>query len=507
MADSLDDITQEEHSVLLTEQEREDKTFTLADVIDRGVMGAFQVNIILFAGLQWIAGAMVIFQLGFLASPVACEWGLSEYQMALSTTSFFLGNIVFGLLYGMISDRYGRKKPFTLAMFLTFYFGIVSALSPNYTWLLVNRFIVGISVLAVASSPAYCVEFIPIRFRASSVLLLQLFWGVGGCLDALIAYLTLNELGWRYFISICTLPAILVFFYSLLMPESPRYLLAKGDNQRSEQVIRHMAKMNCTRLPAGHLVEDTSSVAVSYRKQGDSEAEAAINIRKTQKKEENLISTLSILFGKRYLFTTIIINLIWFISWFVYYGIILLTMDILHRDYCGQYNSMNPEPKEDIPRGCQYFSDSDYLDTFITYISEFPGVFLNIVLTECLGRKSALFIEFILTGLGFMLLLICSLAHSRVAKTILIFVVRAALTSSIQVSYVIASEVYPTRARVTGLSLCTMVGSLGALITPFIAQVLLKSSYEATLVVYGGLSVLGAILSIFLTETKGKILK
>ena len=49
-------------------------------------------------------------------------------------------------LWGKISDQFGRRKALTLSTFYLFFYGVLSALAPNYTWMAFLRFLVGFSI-------------------------------------------------------------------------------------------------------------------------------------------------------------------------------------------------------------------------------------------------------------------------------------------------------------------------------------------------------------------------
>ena len=67
---------------------------------------------------------------------------------------------------------------------------------------------------------------------------------------------------------------------------------------------------------------------------------------------------------------------------------------------------------------------------------------------------------------------------------------------------------YPTATRALGLGTCSGMARVGALITPFIAQVMLESSVYLTLAVYSGCCLLAGVASCFLPiETKGRALQ
>jgi len=63
-------------------------TFTVAQAINALGFGKFQVKLSLFTGLCWI-DSMEITILSILSPSLHCDWGISRYQQALTTTVFF----------------------------------------------------------------------------------------------------------------------------------------------------------------------------------------------------------------------------------------------------------------------------------------------------------------------------------------------------------------------------------------------------------------------------------
>ncbi|GFS17466.1 synaptic vesicle 2-related protein [Elysia marginata] len=70
------------------------------------------------------------------------------------------------------------------------------------------------------------------------------------------------------------------------------------------------------------------------------------------------------------------------------------------------------------------------------------------------------------------------------------------------------SHVYPTSMRALGLGTCSAMARVGAIVTPFVAQVLLKESAYAAISLYGGMCLIATIAAFFLPiETKGRDMK
>ncbi|KAG8010694.1 Synaptic vesicle 2-related protein [Nibea albiflora] len=92
--------------------------------------------------------------------------------------------------------------------------------------------------------------------------------------------------------------------------------------------------------------------------------------------------------------------------------------------------------------------------------------------------------------------------------TILIFIARAFISGGYQVAFVYTPEVYPTENRALGLGTCSAMARVGALITPFVAQVMLRVSVRLALSLYCGFCLLAGVAALLLPiETLGRFLQ
>lgn len=71
--------------------------------------GWFQVKLSLCVGLCWMADSMEMTILSVLGPALHCDWKISRYQQALTTTIVFLGMMISSTFWGQLSDRCGRK--------------------------------------------------------------------------------------------------------------------------------------------------------------------------------------------------------------------------------------------------------------------------------------------------------------------------------------------------------------------------------------------------------------
>ncbi|KAL8180024.1 UNVERIFIED_CONTAM: hypothetical protein K2H54_003681 [Gekko kuhli] len=167
-----------------------------------------------------------------------------------------------------------------------------------------------------------------------------------------------------------------------------------------------------------------------------------------------------------------------------------------------QVSSRRKTVKAKCSLACEYLTEKDYIDLLWTTLSEFPGVLVTLWIIDRIGRKKTMALSFLVFSLCSLLLFLCV---GRKVLTVLLFIARAFISGGFQAAYVYTPEVYPTATRALGLGTCSGVARVGALITPFIAQVMLESSVYLTLVVYSGCCLLAALASCLLPiETKGR---
>ena len=164
---------------------------------------------------------------------------------------------------------------------------------------------------------------------------------------------------------------------------------------------------------------------------------------------------------------------------------------------------INPE-SESCSAGCRELTSADYTDLLWTTLAEFPGILVTIVVIEFLGRKKTMALEFFVFSLCvFVLMIVC--VPSRSLLTLILFVARGIISGVFQAAYVYTPEVYPTYLRAVGVGVCSGVARLGAMLTPFVAQVLIKTSLELALGLYASMALLAVVASLLLPiETKGR---
>uniref|UniRef100_A0A8C0D6T5 SV2 related protein n=1 Tax=Balaenoptera musculus TaxID=9771 RepID=A0A8C0D6T5_BALMU len=430
-----------------------DDTFMVEDAVEAIGFGKFQWKLSVLTGLAWMADAMEMMILSILAPQLHCEWRLPSWQVALLTSVVFVGMMSSSTLWGNISDQYGRKTGLKISVLWTLYYGILSAFAPVYSWILVLRGLVGFGIGGVPQSVTLYAElFLPMKARV--------FWAIGTVFEVVLAVFVMPSLGWRWLLILSAVPLLL---FAVLCFE------------KAIATLKRIATETEPPCPRG-----------THHLQTGSEDRGKMRD----------------LFTPHFRWTTLLLWFIWFSNAFSYYGLVLLTTELFQAGDVCSISSRKKAVEAKCSLACEYLSEEDYMDLLWTTLSEFPGVLVTLWIIDRLGRKKTMALCFVIFSLCSLLLFICV---GRNMLTLLLFIARAFISGGFQAAYVYTPEVYPTATRALGLGTCSGMARVGALITPFIAQVMLESSVYLTLAVYSGCCLLAALASCFLPiETKGR---
>ncbi len=176
-------------------------------------------------------------------------FNLDALSLGLVTTSLLPGAALGAFMAGRLADILGRKKVMIIAAFLFIITALISGAAPTAMIFAIARFFAGAAVGAASVlSPAYISEVTPahLRGRLSSVQQIMIVAGLFGAASSNLwlqnaAGSSLADLwgypAWRWMFWAQALPATLFLISLALVPESPRYLVAKGRMDEAKSVL------------------------------------------------------------------------------------------------------------------------------------------------------------------------------------------------------------------------------------------------------------------------------
>lgn len=198
---------------------------------------------------HWVVAALVLAGMffdaleqdttGAITEGLKASFGMATSDLAFLNTIMIVGGLVGRLGTGYLADRKGRRYALSFNLLLYTLGGVLSAVAPNQSVLEISRFIVGVGLGGEFTVGLTLVaEMVATKYRGPVAASLNI--GSGGVgnfvafgLFAIVLGPLNNALGgtatsWRWLYVLLAVPAVLVVVIRRYMPESPRFLLAKG---------------------------------------------------------------------------------------------------------------------------------------------------------------------------------------------------------------------------------------------------------------------------------------
>ena len=176
------------------------------------------------AGLGWLFDAMDVGMLSFVMVALQKDWGLSTQEMGWIGSINSIGMAVGALVFGILSDKIGRKSVFIITLLLFSIGSGLTALTTTLAMFLVLRFLIGMGLggeLPVASTLVS--ESVEAHERGKIVVLLESFWAGGWLIAALISYFVIPKYGWEVAMVLSAIPALYALYLRWNLPDSPRF--------------------------------------------------------------------------------------------------------------------------------------------------------------------------------------------------------------------------------------------------------------------------------------------
>ena len=188
-----------------------------------------------------LGGILFGYYLGIIAGvlPFVTElWDPSGWATGLLTASVAIGAVIGAIFSARTNQALGRRRTIQLAGLIALVGSILTTIAGSMEQLTMFRLIIGIGVgLSSSTVPTYLSELAPAKYRGALGSLNQIFI-VSGILIAFLTSYFLGESGnWRGMLAGAAIPALLLVIGLSILPDTPRWLLQRGDEEGARNVL------------------------------------------------------------------------------------------------------------------------------------------------------------------------------------------------------------------------------------------------------------------------------
>ena len=381
----------------------------------------------LLFGYDWvvIGGAKPFYELFFGISD-------SPLMQGVAMTTALVGCLIGAMVAGAMADRYGRKPLLIISAVLFTVSAVATGIFDDFTLFNIARFIGGIGIgIASALSPMYIAEISPANIRGKLVSLNQMTivlgilgaqianWliaddvPVGYTADEILASWN-GQMGWRWMFWAEAVPAALFLLLAFFIPESPRWQIMKGMEQKAIKTLRNIGGEQYAASEIGLI--KTSAIADANKEKGG----------------------LKTLFTRKY---AAVITL----------GVVVAVF----QQWCGTNVIFNYAQ--------EIFSDAGYSVGDVLFNIVITGV-ANVVFTivalftiDRWGRRSLMLFGSISLAVIYLILGTCY--HFHITGFFMVILVVAAISAYAMtlgpVTWVLLAEIFPNRVRGVAMATCT----------------------------------------------------
>ncbi|KAF0555068.1 phosphate transporter [Gigaspora margarita] len=473
--------------------------------IDNANFGWFHIRTCVVAGIGFFTDAYDLFVINFVAvmlnhTDENKNYDRANIDMGLKMSAA-CGTLIGQLAFGWAADRFGRKKIYGWELSIMIIATLGSAMSSNSfaitTWgsLIFWRFILGIGIGGdYPASAIITSEFATIKKRGAMISAVFAMQGFGILTAGVVSVVTLGayrdsidqnpmyiDSVWRIILAFGIIPAIIGLYFRVTIPETPRFIMdVLGDVEKAALDIDNVLRLESPFSNKTRLIYAIDAPSSTWK-----------DFKEYFSKWENA----KILLGT---------SLSWFVLDISFYGIGLNNAVILQAIGFGD--------------GQTTYSTLWNLSVgniIITVLGTIPGYWCTVILIDKWGRKKIQLMGFaVLTGL----FLIWGLIYQHIKQSMAVFITIFSLCQLFQnfgpntTTFVIPSEVFPTRFRSTGHGISAATGKLGAIIAQ-VGFLQLKDIggsnqfVDRLILIFACFMFLGIFSTLLIPETRGKSLE
>ena len=179
-----------------------------------------QRRVVIAASLGWMLDAFDVMLYSIVLTHLMSAFNMSRTKAGLLNALTLAASALGGLLFGLLADRFGRRRMLSASILFYSICTFACGLSTTIFALGICRFLLGLGMGGEWNTGATLVsETWPAEWRGRALGIVQSSWGVGYALSAVVAWLILGHANWRWVFFAGILPGLLVFWIQHSVPE------------------------------------------------------------------------------------------------------------------------------------------------------------------------------------------------------------------------------------------------------------------------------------------------
>jgi len=391
----------------------------------------------------------------FWEATMVTEWDLvceKSWLKTLAKLLLFTGFALGSFCSGLVSDRFGRKTAIWGASVTMLVFGVITAFVPWYPLFVFTWWVTGTMAIACYTAAfVWTMEIAAGPYKVYVSMSMNYSWPLCRLIIAGLAY-GLRNYHWH----LCAISAMVSVGSVMLfwLPESPRWLIAKGKIEQAQQVLSVASKKNGMGVEPEQIVLTKPSTAASQGGFLDIMRHSTLRIQ------------------------VLIMYFNWFTTAFIMYGLAL---------------------------SWQNLTGGLFLNFIIGTILDFPAKTLAMFLAQNVGRKYPYACGSTTTGIMFLITVFIprDVYPSNWPIVVLALIGNFCTTMCFAILYMYTGELMPTTVRAAGVGSSSLVSKIGGTLSTTVAALADIHPAIPTLI-FTVMAITSGFLTLFLPETKGK---
>ena len=214
----------------------------LSDILDQAKFNSFHWTVVIWCLLIIIFDGYDLVIYGVALPLLMQEWQLTSVQAGSLASVALFGMMIGAMLFGTLSDRFGRKRIIMLCIVMFSGFTFLGGFASSPVEFGILRFLAGLGIGGVMPNVgALTSEYSPKKLRSTMVAIMFSGYAIGGMTSALLGAWLVPNYGWNIMFYIAVFPLLTLILVWKYLPESPYFLLKTGRKQELLKIIKKIS--------------------------------------------------------------------------------------------------------------------------------------------------------------------------------------------------------------------------------------------------------------------------